>query len=67
MQENFICLIQKKEDAVLVKDFRPISLVLVEQLEYVMANFISPSQSAFIEGRQNLDPVLIANEIVEEN
>ena len=26
VQENFICLIQKKENAVEVKDFRPISL-----------------------------------------
>lgn len=75
-QENFICLIQKKEDVVQVNDFRPISLttsvykiiakVLVERLKKVMPSIIAPTQSAFIEGRQILDPILIANAVVEE-
>lgn len=29
VQEKFICLIQRKEDAMLVKDFRPISLTIL--------------------------------------
>lgn len=58
---------QKKENAALVKDFYPISLatltykvvakVLVERLKQVMDAIISPFQSAFIEGRQILDPL----------
>ena len=76
IQENFICLVQKKENVTLVKDFRPISLttlaykvvakVLSERLKQVMDAIISPTQSAFIEGRQILDPILIANEAVED-
>ena len=76
IQENFTYLVQKKENAILVKDFHPISLtiltnkvvakVLAKRLKQVMNAIISPFQSAFIERRQILDPVLIANEVVED-
>lgn len=76
IQENFVFLVQKKENATLVKDFRPISLttltykvvakILSERLKQVMDAIISPIQSAFTEGRQILDPILIANEAVED-
>lgn len=56
-----ICLIQKKEDVVHAKDFRPIHLtsltykvvakVLSDRLKLVMDSIISPFQSKFIEGR----------------
>ncbi|TYK02022.1 uncharacterized protein E5676_scaffold680G00040 [Cucumis melo var. makuwa] len=76
IQENFICLIRKKEDAIHVRDLRPISLttftykvvakVLADKLKGVMNLIISPYQSAFIEDRQILDPILIANKAVED-
>lgn len=76
LKENFICLLPKKELASKVKDFRPISLahsiykvlakVLAERLKRVLPSTISINQSAFIEGRSILDPILIANESVED-
>lgn len=58
-----------------VKDFRPISLttttykflakVLAERLRHVISHTISFNQSPFLSERQIMDPILIANEIVE--
>ncbi|XP_009335445.1 uncharacterized protein LOC103928158 [Pyrus x bretschneideri] len=74
--ETFICLIPKKSDSLKVTDYRPISLVtglykivaktLVSRLREVMGSTISPHQGGFVKGRQILDAVLIANELVEE-
>jgi hypothetical protein len=75
LNATFVTLIPKKQNALDIRDFRPISLigsvykilakVLANRLRKVLDGLVSESQNAFVGGRQTLDLVLIANECLD--
>ncbi|GJU10520.1 RNA-directed DNA polymerase, eukaryota [Tanacetum coccineum] len=71
---SFIALIPKMQEAKVVKDFRPISLIgsvykivakiLANRLSLVISSLISDVQSAFVANRQILEGPFILNELL---
>ncbi|GJY75790.1 RNA-directed DNA polymerase, eukaryota [Tanacetum coccineum] len=71
---SFIALIPKIQDAKIVKDFRPISLIrsiykiiakiLANRLSIVMPDLIGDVQTDFVSNRQILDDPFILNELL---
>ena len=75
LNNTFLVLLQKKEGAQDLGDYRPISLlgglykllakVLANRLKKVIGKVVSPDQNGFVMGRQILDASLIANEVID--
>lgn len=76
VNETYICLILIKKESSRFRDFRPISLVssiykivakvLALMLQAVLEKSILNHQFTFVGGRQLLDVVFVANEIIGE-
>nr|GEW90194.1 RNA-directed DNA polymerase, eukaryota, reverse transcriptase zinc-binding domain protein [Tanacetum cinerariifolium] len=72
---SFITLVPKIANPILIRYFRPISLIglqykivpklLANRLSSVINNIVSPTQSAFISGRQILDGPFMVSEIID--
>ncbi|CAN0839655.1 Transposon TX1 uncharacterized 149 kDa protein [Linum grandiflorum] len=75
INSTFVVLIPKKDAVSNFKDLRPISLVgglykiiskvMMRRLKPLLGGIISPQHCAFVENRQILDAVLIANEVID--
>jgi len=76
INSTFIALIPKVESPQKLNDFRPISLVgslykilaklLANKFQKVVGKVVSETQTAFVQGRQIMDGLLIANEAIDE-
>lgn len=76
LNHSFVVLIPKKEEAISLKDYRPISLiscvykilskVLAARMSRFVNKIISDHQSAFIGNRFIMDGVVVLNEVINE-
>jgi hypothetical protein len=74
LNATFITLIPKEGQAHHPKQFRPIALcnviyklltkVIARRLKPILPSIISPEQSGYVEGRQILDSVILAHEVI---
>ena len=70
-----LALIPKKDEAIYMRDYRPISCcnviykviskILASRLKRFLPSFISPNQSAFVKDRLLMENVLLASELVK--
>ena len=75
LNATFLVLILKKGRVEELRDFMPISLVgglykwlakvLANRLKLVVGKVIAKAQNAFVEGRQILDVVIVANKVID--
>ena len=75
LNTTFLVLMPKKGGAEELKDFRPVSLVgslykliakvLANRFKRVMHGLINRAQNAFVEVRQIMDALLLANEVID--
>lgn len=74
LNSTFLALIPKEEEARTPEKFRPIALcnviykiiskVIANRIKPILPNIISEEQSGFVEGRQILDNILLAQEMI---
>lgn len=75
LNRSFVTLVPKKDNPIGIQDYRPISLinstykilskVLANRLKKLFPFVIDHAQFVFLGGRNILDGVLIANEVVD--
>jgi len=74
LNSTFLALIIKQEEANTLAKFRPIALcnviykiiskVIANRLKPILLSLISEEQSGYVEGRQILDNILLAQEMI---
>lgn len=76
VNSTILALIPKKKEALVMKDYRPISCcnvlykiiskILAGRLKMILPKFIAPNQCAFIKDRLFMENLLFATEIIKE-